>query len=49
MAIVGGAVLPFAQSLASDVLGIQLSFLVPACCYLFILYFGMKHARMYGE
>jgi FHS family L-fucose permease-like MFS transporter len=47
MAIVGGAVLPFAQGLMADLIGLQLSFLVPAACYLYILYFGLKHAGMY--
>jgi FHS family L-fucose permease-like MFS transporter len=49
MAIVGGAVLPFVQGLAADLIGLQLSFLVPAACYLFILYFGLKYAAMYRE
>jgi FHS family L-fucose permease-like MFS transporter len=47
MAIVGGALVPFAQGLAADVAGLQLSFLVPAACYLFILYYGVKFAAMY--
>jgi FHS family L-fucose permease-like MFS transporter len=49
MAIVGGAVLPFAQGLMADMAGVQLSFLVPAACYLFILYFGLKYSGMYRE
>ena len=47
MAIVGGAILPFAQGFVADAAGLQLSFLVPAACYLFILYFGVKYAGMY--
>jgi MFS transporter, FHS family, L-fucose permease len=47
MAIVGGALVPFAQGLMADVAGVQLSFLVPAACYVFILYFGVKYANMY--
>ena len=47
MAIVGGAILPFAQGFVADLAGLQLSFLVPAACYLFILYFGVKYAGMY--
>jgi FHS family L-fucose permease-like MFS transporter len=47
MAIVGGALVPFAQGLVADRGGVQLSFLVPALCYGFILYFGLKYARMY--
>jgi FHS family L-fucose permease-like MFS transporter len=47
MAIVGGALVPFAQGLLADLAGVQLSFLAPATCYLFILYFGLKYAAMY--
>ncbi|HEV6964448.1 sugar MFS transporter [Roseateles sp.] len=47
MAIVGGAVVPFVQGMLADGLGVQLSFLLPAACYGFILYFGVKYAAMY--
>ena len=47
MAIVGGALVPFAQGFLADTVGLQLSFLVPAACYTYILYFGLKYARMY--
>ena len=49
MAIVGGALVPFAQGLLADNIGLQMSFFVPAACYLFILYFGLKYANMYNE
>ncbi|MYM82330.1 glucose/galactose MFS transporter [Duganella sp. FT50W] len=49
MAIVGGALVPFAQGYLADTVSLQLSFLVPAACYLFILYFGLKYADMYTE
>ncbi len=49
MAIVGGAIVPFVQGLFADTLGLQLSFLVPAACYVFILYFGMRYAAMYVD
>jgi FHS family L-fucose permease-like MFS transporter len=49
MAIVGGALVPFAQGLLADTISLQLSFFVPAACYLFILYFGLKYANMYTE
>nr|WP_315253212.1 sugar MFS transporter [uncultured Duganella sp.] len=49
MAIVGGALVPFAQGYLADTVSLQLSFLVPAACYLFILYFGLKYANMYAE
>lgn len=47
MAIVGGAVVPFAQGLLADSIGLQRSFLVPAACYAFILYFGLKFSGLY--
>jgi FHS family L-fucose permease-like MFS transporter len=49
MAIVGGAVVPLAQGVLADMIGVQMSFLLPAACYLFILYFGLKYANMYTE
>lgn len=49
MAIVGGALVPFAQGFLADTIGLQLSFLVPAACYLFILFFGLKYAGMYQQ
>ena len=49
MAIVGGAVVPAVQGQLADVVGLQASFLLPAACYAFILYFGAKYARMYVE
>ena len=47
MAIVGGALVPFAQGVLADSIGLQLSFLMPAACYAFILYFGLKFAELY--
>lgn len=49
MAIVGGALVPFAQGFLADEIGLQLSFLVPAACYTFILFFGLKYAGMYKQ
>jgi FHS family L-fucose permease-like MFS transporter len=49
MAIAGGAVVPVIQAQAADAIGLQTSFLVPAACYAFILYFGAKYARMYVD
>ncbi|MHA4866842.1 sugar MFS transporter [Duganella sp. PWIR1] len=49
MAIVGGALVPFAQGLLADTIGLQWSFFVPAACYTFILYFGVKYAGMYNN
>ncbi|WP_306657394.1 hypothetical protein [Massilia scottii] len=47
MAIVGGAVVPLAQSGLADALGVQLSFLVPAACWLLVVYYGLRYAGMY--
>lgn len=47
MAIVGGAIVPFIQGFLADHMNLQLSFIVPALCYTFILYFGWKYASMY--
>jgi MFS transporter, FHS family, L-fucose permease len=49
MAIAGGAVVPVIQAQAADAIGLQTSFLIPAACYAFILYFGAKYARMYVD
>jgi FHS family L-fucose permease-like MFS transporter len=49
MAIVGGAVVPFAQGFLADRIGLQASFFVPAACYAYVLYFGLKYAKMYQQ
>jgi FHS family L-fucose permease-like MFS transporter len=49
MAIAGGALVPVIQAQAADVIGLQTSFLIPAVCYAYILYFGAKYARMYVD
>jgi len=49
MAIAGGAVVPVIQAQAADVIGLQTSFLIPAVCYAYILYFGARYARMYVD
>jgi len=47
MAIVGGAIVPFAQGFVADTVGIQPSFLIPMVCYGFILFFGIRYARVF--
>lgn len=47
MAIVGGAIIPVAQGALADSFGIQHAFILPAICYLYIMYYGWsghKHA-----
>ena len=43
------ALVPFAQGFMADTVGLQLSFLVPAACYTFILFYGLKFAGMYNK
>lgn len=47
MAIVGGALVPVLQGYLADTIGLQLSFLLPALCYVYILYFGVKFAKLH--
>jgi FHS family L-fucose permease-like MFS transporter len=42
MAIVGGAIVPVIQGYFADNIGILLSFFVPAVCYGYIVYYGLK-------
>jgi len=49
MAIVGGALVPFAQGALADGSGVQVSFFVPAVCYAFILYFGVRYANLHRQ
>ena len=39
-AIVGGALVPVVQGLLADTLGLQISFIVPLLCYLYIAFYG---------
>jgi len=46
MAIVGGALVPLLQGALADSNGLQLSFIVPLACYLFIAYYGASGHRV---
>ncbi|MET0754954.1 MAG: L-fucose:H+ symporter permease [Pseudoxanthomonas sp.] len=46
MAIVGGAVVPLAMGFLADRIGVQHAFLLPALCYLFILFYGLRGSRV---
>ncbi|PRY10014.1 FHS family L-fucose permease-like MFS transporter [Pontibacter ummariensis] len=47
MAIVGGAIIPPVQGLVADLTGnLQLSFLVPMACYLYIVYYGFIGSKV---
>jgi FHS family L-fucose permease-like MFS transporter len=45
MAIVGGALLPVATAALADRIGIHHSFVIPAVCYLYILYYALSGSR----
>jgi MFS transporter, FHS family, L-fucose permease len=49
MAVVGGAIIPPLQGLLVDKIGIQLSFLLPALCYLYLLYYGLAGSNVKTE
>ena len=42
--IVGGALVPLIQGVAADMIGIQLSFIVPMLCYIYIGWYALKGA-----
>ena len=44
-AIVGGAVIPLATGKLADLIGLQLAFLLPAFCYVYIAWFGVFASR----
>ncbi|WP_076411115.1 sugar MFS transporter [Shewanella sp. UCD-KL12] len=46
LAIVGGAILPVAQGFIADVAGIQLSFLLPMLCFVYIAYYGLVGCQL---
>ncbi len=41
-AIVGGAIVPLLFGMIGDNAGLKVAFLLPVCCYLYIIYFGLK-------
>jgi MFS transporter, FHS family, L-fucose permease len=45
MAIVGGAIIPLVQGALADRIGIHLAFILPAVCYLYIVYYGLRGSR----
>lgn len=45
MAIVGGALIPLAVGALADHIGLQHSFILPAICYLYIVYYALKGSR----
>jgi FHS family L-fucose permease-like MFS transporter len=51
MGIVGGAVIPVAEGLVADRIGIHHALIVPALCYVYIAYYGLRgsQARRFAE
>jgi MFS transporter, FHS family, L-fucose permease len=45
MAIVGGAILPVLQGALADRIGLHHAFIIPAICYLYILYYALWGSR----
>jgi FHS family L-fucose permease-like MFS transporter len=45
MAIVGGALIPFAQGWLADRIGIHHAFILPAICYLYIVYYAFSGSK----
>ena len=45
MAIVGGAVIPVSAGALADRIGIHFAFILPAVCYLYILYYALGGSR----
>jgi FHS family L-fucose permease-like MFS transporter len=46
MAIVGGAILPVLQGKLADSIGIHMAFIMPAICYLYIVYYGFSGSKV---
>jgi FHS family L-fucose permease-like MFS transporter len=45
MAIVGGAVIPLGMGFLADHIGLHHSFILPAVCYLYIVYYALKGSK----
>ncbi len=46
LAIVGGAIVPVVQGGFADTIGLQVSFILPALCYVFIAYYGLIGSKV---
>jgi len=45
LAIVGGAILPLLQGALADAVGLQLAFILPIICYVFIAHYGLVGSK----
>jgi FHS family L-fucose permease-like MFS transporter len=41
-AIVGGALIPFLYGITGDIFSLKTAYLLPALCYIYIIYYGLK-------
>jgi len=46
LAIVGGAIIPLLQGVLADFIGVQLAFILPSLCYVYIAYYGLAGSRV---
>ena len=46
LAIAGGAIIPMIQAMFSDIIGIQMAFLVPLLCYVYIIFYGVSGSKI---
>jgi FHS family L-fucose permease-like MFS transporter len=46
LAIVGGAIVPLLQGFLADSIGVQLAFILPLICYLYIVFYGVKGSKV---
>lgn len=46
LAIVGGAIIPLVQGVLADAIGVQLAFVLPVFCYLYICFYGLKGSKV---
>ncbi len=49
MAIVGGAVIPLLQGFLADRIGVHLAYVLPLCCYLYIIFYGFSGSQRSGS
>ena len=45
LAIVGGAIVPLLQGALADSVGVQLSYVLPILCYIFIVFYGLRGSK----
>lgn len=45
LAIVGGAIVPLLQGFLADSIGVQLSFVLPIVCYVYIIFYGISGSK----